>query len=89
MHVNVLLRNDTDRKRLFEAVKSTYVPYWQKCWQGNTDFERGFALGGYPYRASMNTDNKTYCGVYESEGPGITVEDFIYSYIYKDDIGEL
>lgn len=89
MHVNVLLKNDIDRKRLLEAVKDTYVPSWSHCWAGRTEFESGFSLGNYPLRASMNTDNKTYHGVYESEVPSISVEDFIYTYIYKDDIGEL
>lgn len=89
MHVNVLLKNDTDRKRLFEAVKATYVPFWRGCWKGDTDFERGFSWGRYPYRASMNIDNKTYCGVCESEGPAITVEEFIRTYICEGNIGEL
>lgn len=89
VHVNVLLKNDIDRKRLFEAVKDTYVPAWTHHWAGRTDFERGFSSGSYPYRASMNIDKKTYCGVYESEGPAITVEEFINTYIGLGNIGEL
>lgn len=87
MGVRVLLKNDEDRQRLFEAVKDTYVPAWSHCWKRDTYFETGYCFI-YPCKVVMNTDNKTYCGV--SDGTyTITVEDFIRTYISEGTIGEL
>lgn len=86
MEVNVLLRNDIDRKRLFEAVKDTYVPAWRDTWKRDSYFETGYCT--YPSKAVMNTVNKTYLGTNDSAYT-MTVEDFIKTYIHKEDIGEL
>ena len=81
-YVRVLLKNDADRKRLFEAVKNTYVPSWVGAWDGRTDFEEGFEYGTYPYQAIMDTEHKLYKGVNNDGMYPMTVEEFINKYIH-------
>lgn len=79
--VYVLLRNEVDRKRLFEAVKDTYVPYMIGEWVGKTYFENGF-YDTYPCQAAMDTERREYLGVNSDGMYPMTVEEFINKYIH-------
>lgn len=81
--VYVLIRNEADRKRLFEAVKDIYLPFWENVWNGRTYFETGFYSGTHPCQAVMDTVYKTYMGMNDNGRHPMTVEEFINKYIHN------
>ena len=81
-----MLKNNADRKRLFEAIKDTYTPSWAGAWAGKTYFERGFYANTYLLQVVMDIVNKKYLGVkYDNSIFPMSVEEFINKYIQTEE----